>query len=144
MSGLTGSCPTLTFTVNGTLVKTNSATRFEETGCADIRSGDRAEVKGLRQSDGSVLAQKVEVEKEEVEADATPKTTKLDTQWQRLMSLCASESRFRAEGNHPRLLKLLKADIDQLAREMGFNERLIVTRDFRERHGDHITRIITE
>ncbi len=73
------------------------------------------------------------------------KPTTLDVQWQQLMSLCASESRFRAEGNHPRLLKLLKGDIDQLAREMGFSERLIVTRDFRaERQGDHITRIVKE
>jgi hypothetical protein len=73
------------------------------------------------------------------------KPTTLDTQWQRLMSLCASEARFKAEGNHPRLLKLLKGDIDELAREMGFSERLIVTRDFRaERQGDHIKRIVTE
>jgi hypothetical protein len=73
------------------------------------------------------------------------KPTTLDVQWQRLMSLCQSETKFRAEGNHPRLLKLLKSDIDQLAREMGFSERLIVTRDFRaERQGDHITRIVTE
>ena len=73
------------------------------------------------------------------------KPTTLDVQWQRLMSLCASESRFRAEGNHPRLLKLVRSDIDQLAREMGFSERLIVTRDFRaERQGDHIKRIVTE
>jgi hypothetical protein len=73
------------------------------------------------------------------------KPTTLDTQWQRLMSLCASEARFKAEGDHPRLLKLLKGDIDELAREMGFSERLIVTRDFRaERQGDHIMRIVTE
>jgi hypothetical protein len=73
------------------------------------------------------------------------KPTTLDTQWQRLMSLCASEAKFKAEGNHPRLLKLLKSDIDELAREMGFSERLIVTRDFRaERQGDHIMRIVTE
>jgi hypothetical protein len=73
------------------------------------------------------------------------KPTTLDLQWQRLMSLCQSESKFRAEGNHPRLLKLLKSDIDQLAREMGFSERLIVTRDFRaERQGDHITRIVAD
>ena len=73
------------------------------------------------------------------------KLTTLDTQWQRLMSLCASELKFRAEGNHPRLLKLLKSDIDQLAREMGFSERLIVTRDFRaEREGDHIKQVVKE
>jgi hypothetical protein len=73
------------------------------------------------------------------------KPTTLDLQWQRLMSLCASEARFRAESNHPRLLKLLQSDIDLLAREMGFSERLIVTRDFRaERDGDHILRIVKE
>ena len=73
------------------------------------------------------------------------KPTTLDTQWQRLMSLCASEAKFKAGGNHPRLLKLLKGDIDELAREMGFTERLIVTRDFRaERQGDHIMRIVKE
>jgi len=73
------------------------------------------------------------------------KPTSLDLQWQRLMALCASEAKFKAEGDHPRLLKLLKGDIDELAREMGFSERLIVTRDFRaERQGDHIMRIVTE
>jgi hypothetical protein len=73
------------------------------------------------------------------------KPTTLDTQWQRLMSLCASEAKFRAEGNHPRLLKLLKSDIDQLARDMGFSEHRIVTRDFRaERQGEHILRIVTD
>jgi hypothetical protein len=73
------------------------------------------------------------------------KSTILDTQWQRLMALCASESRFKAEGSHPRLLKLLQSDIDLLAREMGFSERLIVTRDFRaERDGDRILRIVKE
>jgi hypothetical protein len=74
-----------------------------------------------------------------------PKPTTLDTQWQRLMSLCASESKFKSEGDHARLLKLLQSDIDLLAREMGFSEHLIVTRDFRAvRDGDHIIRIIKE
>jgi hypothetical protein len=78
-------------------------------------------------------------------ADLMAKATNLDTQWQRLMSLCASEARFKSEGNHPRLLKLLQSDIDLLAREMGFSERLIVTRDFRAvRDGEHILRIVTE
>ena len=61
------------------------------------------------------------------------------------MSLCASESRFKSDGNHPKLLKIIRGDIDQLAREMGFSDRLIATRDFRaERNGPHITRIVTE
>jgi hypothetical protein len=73
------------------------------------------------------------------------KPTILDAQWQRLMALCANESRFKAEGSHPRLLKLVQSDIDLLAREMGFCERLIVTRDFRaERDSDHILRVVKE
>jgi hypothetical protein len=72
-----------------------------------------------------------------------PKLTELDKQWRELMSLCASEEKFRAEGGHPRLSKFISKQIDQLAREMGFTERTIVTRDFRaERDGDRIVKII--
>ena len=42
-----------------------------------------------------------------------------DTQWQRLMSLCASESKFKSEGNHPRLLKLLQSTRPCAEREEG-------------------------
>jgi len=74
-----------------------------------------------------------------------PRVTALDKQWRELMSLCASEEKFRTEGGHPRLSKLIARQIDELAREMGFRERTIVTRDFRaERAGDHIVRIIAE
>jgi hypothetical protein len=69
----------------------------------------------------------------------------LDRQWDELMTLCASESRFREEGNHPKLLRLVKSQIDELARQMGFNLRCIITRDFRaERDGEHIVRIVSE
>jgi hypothetical protein len=72
-----------------------------------------------------------------------PKATVLDTQWQRLMTLCESESRFLREGGHARLLKLIASDIEQLAAEMGFDRGGIASRDFRaERNGDHIVRII--
>ena len=73
------------------------------------------------------------------------RVTALDKQWQELMSLCASEEKFRADGGHPKLSKLIAKQIDELAREMGFRERTIVTRDFRaERVGTHIVRIIAE
>ena len=72
------------------------------------------------------------------------KPTALDKQWQELMTLCASEGRFKADGTHPKLLKLLKTQIDELAAQMGFSERLIATREFRAvRDGGHIARIIT-
>jgi hypothetical protein len=62
-----------------------------------------------------------------------------------LIALCENESKFRSEGSHPRLLQLVKTQIDELAGEMGFSQRCILTRDFRaERDGDHIVRIITD
>jgi hypothetical protein len=71
--------------------------------------------------------------------------TALDKQWRELMSLCGTEAKFRADGDHPRLSKLIARQIDELARDMGFKERTIVTRDFRaERDGDRIVKIIAE
>ena len=74
-----------------------------------------------------------------------PKITRLDKQWQQLMALCESEARFRREGGHAKLLKLVAADIEQLAGEMGFSAGRIATRDFRaERQGDHIVGTISD
>ena len=74
-----------------------------------------------------------------------PKTTSLDKQWQQLMALCESESKFRSAGTHARLLKLLAREIDELAAVMGFSPRLTATRDFRaRREGGHIIGIFTE
>jgi hypothetical protein len=74
-----------------------------------------------------------------------PKPTSLDQQWRRLMMLCGDESKLRSEGNHPRLLKLINSDIEELALQMGFSPRRVATRDFRaERDGPHITRIIPD
>lgn len=74
-----------------------------------------------------------------------PKERPLDRQWQQLMSLCQNESTYRADGSHPRLLKLVSAEIDALARDMGFSQRRIATRDFRaERDGGRIVRIISD
>jgi hypothetical protein len=71
------------------------------------------------------------------------KITSLDKQWQHLMSLCESEARFRKQGGHARLLKLLAADIERLATELGFSAERIATREFRAvRDGDHIVGII--
>lgn len=72
------------------------------------------------------------------------KRTKLDDQWQHLMTLCRSEAAHRASGRHPKLLKLISADIEELARTMGFSDQQIRTREFRaERDGDRIVRIVT-
>ncbi len=74
-----------------------------------------------------------------------PNVTRLETQWRQLMALCESETTFRASGEHPRLLKIIAFDIEQLAREMGFSPRRIASRDFRARRaGDRILGIMNE
>ena len=61
VSGSTGTCPSVTFTVRTTKVTTNSATSFRDGTCADTtKNGARVEVKGARQADGSILATRVE------------------------------------------------------------------------------------
>ena len=56
MGGLKGTCPTLTFGVNGFSISTNASTTFDGTACAAFKNGDKVNVKGTKQADGSVLA----------------------------------------------------------------------------------------
>ena len=73
------------------------------------------------------------------------RVTVLDKQWQELMNLCAEEAKYKGNSAHPKVLKLIQSRIDALAREMGFGERRIATRDFRaERAAGHISRIIAD
>ena len=73
-----------------------------------------------------------------------PRVTPLDKQWEELMALCRQEAQLQAE-NHPKLLKFVGQQIDQLAREMGFTDTRIKTREFRaERDGRHIVRVATD
>jgi hypothetical protein len=70
--------------------------------------------------------------------------TLLDRQWEDLMSLCKQEARLQTQ-NHPKLLAFVSRQIDQLAREMGFKDEQIKTREFRaERKGRHIIRVATD
>jgi hypothetical protein len=74
-----------------------------------------------------------------------PRITNLDKQWQQLMALCESESKLRSDGNHPRLVRHVTSEIDQLATAMGFSPRRIASRDFRaEREGGHIVKIAAD
>ena len=59
MSGLTGACPSLSFTVSGRGVTTNASTEFDKTACTAFRNGDRVQVKGDAQSNGSVVARRL-------------------------------------------------------------------------------------
>ena len=59
VASLTGTCPALSMTVGGALVKTGSATVFNAKACAELENGDTVYAIGPKQSDGSVLASKI-------------------------------------------------------------------------------------
>jgi hypothetical protein len=59
VSGLGGTCPALTFTVNSTRVSTNASTQFLKGTCGQLKNGTKVEVEGARLSDGSITAAKV-------------------------------------------------------------------------------------
>ena len=64
VSGSTGTCPAVTFMVGTRKVTTNSATSFRDGTCADATAnGATVEVKGTKQTDGSILATRVELKK---------------------------------------------------------------------------------
>lgn len=56
VGGLKGTCPAVTFGVNGYDVATNGSTKFTGGTCAELKSGNKVVVKGTRQANGSVLA----------------------------------------------------------------------------------------
>jgi hypothetical protein len=60
VSGLSGTCPKISFTVQNTTVTTSETTQFEDVRCGDIKDGMVVEVRGFRQPDGSINAAKVE------------------------------------------------------------------------------------
>ena len=69
ISGLTGTCPALTFnvvsgttTITTTKVTTNTLTKFDDVLCTALVNDKVVEVKGTKQTDGSILATKVEIE----------------------------------------------------------------------------------
>jgi hypothetical protein len=64
VGALAGSCPSLTFTVKATPVSTDAATRFKEGTCSQVTNGVRVEVKGVRQSNGSIKATRVELDED--------------------------------------------------------------------------------
>jgi hypothetical protein len=59
LTNLTNSCPAIHFVVNGTPIVTSASTRFDKVACAALKNNDKVEVKGTRQTDGSVNATRV-------------------------------------------------------------------------------------
>lgn len=59
VGGLRGTCPTVTFGVNGFNIATTASTTFAPA-CGELRNGNRVTVQGVVQADGSVRATSVE------------------------------------------------------------------------------------
>ena len=62
VSGLSGTCPSLTFRISGTTVTTIASTMIDG-GCAQVVNGAAVLVNGVRESDGSVAASDVMVQR---------------------------------------------------------------------------------
>jgi hypothetical protein len=61
IAGLTGSCPNVTFALSGTTIITNAATQYRANeACVNLRNGRQAQVRGRVQSNGSVVAERIE------------------------------------------------------------------------------------
>ncbi len=60
VGGLKGTCPSVAFGLNGYSIATTGSTTFDGAACSTIKNGDKVDVKGTKQADGSVLATKVE------------------------------------------------------------------------------------
>ena len=77
IAGLTGACPSLVFTIGGRTVTTGAATQFKSAGCDGVMNGVTAEVAGVIQPDGTVRATRVDVDKAQVEFEASGAVTGL-------------------------------------------------------------------
>jgi uncharacterized protein DUF5666 len=60
ISNKSGTCPSLTFTVQGSTITTDGNTKFEGGQCSQVANGTKVEVEGSRQANNSVLARNVE------------------------------------------------------------------------------------
>jgi hypothetical protein len=61
ISGLSGSCPNLSFTISGTVVVVNGATEYRgKESCQNLQNGRNARVRGRVQANGTLLADRVD------------------------------------------------------------------------------------
>jgi hypothetical protein len=60
---LRGSCPNLTFELRGASVYTDGSTHFRKGDCKHMEPGRRVTVKGKRQADGRVKAERIELDR---------------------------------------------------------------------------------
>lgn len=74
-----------------------------------------------------------------------PRQTELERHWEDLMALCQREKEWTSGKRHPKLLRFVTQQIDELAAELGFSRAQIKSREFRaEKDGERISRLLTE
>jgi Domain of unknown function (DUF5666)/Putative binding domain, N-terminal len=61
VNGLTGTCPTVTFTVEGRTVSTSDSTNFKGGNCAKLENGETVSVRGLPTLEGTVNATEIDL-----------------------------------------------------------------------------------
>lgn len=61
VSGVTGTCPSLKLTIDGKAVVTDARTRFDGGTCEAMKTATQGAAGGVKQTDGSILAQVVRV-----------------------------------------------------------------------------------
>ncbi|HEX2445095.1 MAG TPA: DUF5666 domain-containing protein [Vicinamibacterales bacterium] len=62
LAGLSGTCPSLSFSINGTRFFTNATTEFKDRSCSGLGNNQSTRADGHVQSDGRVLAERVRPE----------------------------------------------------------------------------------
>jgi Domain of unknown function (DUF5666) len=62
LAGLSGTCPSVSFSINGTRFFTNATTEFKDRACSDLTNSQSTRADGHLQSDGRVLAERVRPE----------------------------------------------------------------------------------
>ena len=61
VAGLGGACPSITFTLGSTAVKTDAKTDFKDA-CSKVKNAAKVEVKGTRGADGKILATRIQLD----------------------------------------------------------------------------------
>jgi hypothetical protein len=56
IEGVSGSCPSITFTIHGQVVRTDGNTTFANGSCSSVETGGQAGVVGTAEADGSLVA----------------------------------------------------------------------------------------
>jgi cytochrome c-type biogenesis protein CcmE len=69
VAGLAGTCPAVSFSLGRVSIQANSATKYEDGDCEDLKNGAMVKVEGTKGSDGVVTAKEIEVAGDDAEDD---------------------------------------------------------------------------